>query len=65
MAGVFICMMKQYPYMICYRLPSTGNKYHYKHVDAACQNEARKLFEASMPSAEIRSAHPLPQNYKR
>ena len=57
--------MKQYPYMITYRLPSTGNRYHYKHVDAASQNEAKKLFEASMPSAKITSAHALPQNYKR
>ena len=57
--------MKQYPYEIAYKLNSTGNKRLKKRVDAACQAEARKLFEASMPSAEIRSAHPLPQNYKR
>ena len=58
-------MMKQYPYMITYLLPTTGNRYHYKQIDASCQSEAKKLFEASMPSAIIRSAHSLPQNYKR
>ena len=64
MAGVFIRMMKQYPYMITYRLASTGNKNHFKHVDASHQGEAKKLFEASMPSAKVICAHALPQNYK-
>ena len=57
--------MKQYPYMITYRLKTTGNKYHYKQVDATHQAEAKKLFEASMPSAVLVSAHALPQNYKQ
>lgn len=61
MAGVFICM-KQYPYMITYRLQSTGNKNHFKQVEASHQGEAKKLFEALMPSARIICAHPMPQN---
>lgn len=54
--------MKQYPYMITYRLTSTGNRNHFKQVEASHQAEAKKLFEASMPSAKIISAHPMPQN---
>ena len=61
MAGVFI-HMKQYPYMITYRLTSTGNRNHFKQIEASHQAEAKKLFEASMPSAKIISAHPMPQN---
>ena len=55
-------MMKQYPYMITYRLQSTGNKNHFKQVDASHQGEAKKLFEASMPSAKVICAHAMPQN---
>jgi hypothetical protein len=62
MAGVFIRMMKQYPYEIAYKLNSTGNKRLKKRVDAACQAEAQRLFQADMPSATILYATPLPQN---
>ena len=55
-------MMKQYPYEIAYKLNSTGNKRLKKRVDAACQAEAKRLFEADMPSATILYATPLPQN---
>lgn len=54
--------MKQYPYMITYRLQSTGNKNHFKQVEASHQGEAKKLFEASMPSAKVICAHAMPQN---
>ena len=62
MAGVFIRMMKQYPYEIAYKLNSTGNKRLKKRVDAACQAEAQRLFQADMPSATILYARALPQN---
>ena len=62
MAGVPICMMKQYPYEVTYKLNSTGNKRFSKRVEAACQAEAKRLFEADMPSATILYATPLPQN---
>ena len=55
-------MMKQYPYEIAYKLKSTGNKRLKKRVDAACQAEAQRLFEADMPSATILYARALPQN---
>tara|TARA_Y100000996_G_scaffold368778_1_gene315370 strand:+ start:1188 stop:1361 length:174 start_codon:yes stop_codon:yes gene_type:complete len=57
-------MTTQYPYMVTYRLKATGRKYHYKKVDASHQAEAMRIFEASMPSAVVVSAHALPQNYK-
>ena len=57
-------MITQYPYMVTYRLKATGRKYHYKKVDATHQAEAMRIFEASMPSATVVSAHALPQNYK-
>jgi hypothetical protein len=57
-------MITEYPYMITYRLKSTGRKFHYKKVDASHQAEAMRIFEASMPSAVVVSAHALPQNYK-
>ena len=55
-------MMKQYSYEIAYKLNSTGNKRLKKRIDAACQAEAKRLFEADMPSATILYATPLPQN---
>jgi len=55
-------MMKQYPYEVTYKLNSTGNKRFSKRVEAACQAEAKRLFEADMPSATILYATPLPQN---
>ena len=55
-------MMKQYPYQVTYKLKSTGNKRLSKRVEAACQVEAKRLFEADMPSATILYATPLPQN---
>ena len=55
-------MMKQYPYEITYKLKSTGNKRLKKRVDASHQAEAKRLFEADMPSATILYATPLPQN---
>ena len=54
--------MKQSPYMITYRLQSTGNKNHFKQVEASHLGEAKKLFEASMPSAKVICAHAMPQN---
>ena len=62
MAGVFVRMMKQYPYEITYKLKSTGNKRLKKRVEASHQAEAKRLFEADMPSATILYATPLPQN---
>ena len=61
MAGVLIRMMKQYPYEVTYKLNSTGNK-RFNKEQAACQAEAKRLFEADMPSATILYATPLPQN---
>ena len=58
-------MITEYPYMVTYRLKATGRKYHYKKVDATHQAEAMRIFEASMPSATVVSAHALPQNYKQ
>jgi hypothetical protein len=55
-------MLKQYPYEVTYKLDSTGNKRFKKRVEASHQAEAKKLFEASMPSATILYATPLPQN---
>ena len=57
-------MITEYPYMVTYRLKATGRKYHYKKVDATHQAEAMRIFEASMPSATVVSAHALPQNFK-
>jgi len=57
-------MITEYPYMVTYRLKATGRKYHYKKVDATHQAEAMKIFETSMPSATVVSAHALSQNYK-
>lgn len=54
--------MKQYPYMITYTLNSTGNRHHFKKVEASHQSEARKLFEAEIPSAKFICATALPQN---
>jgi len=54
--------MKQYPYEITYKIPSSGNKRFTKRVDASHQQEAKRLFEASVPSATILFATPLPQN---
>jgi|5B_taG_2_1085324.scaffolds.fasta_scaffold07682_9 hypothetical protein len=62
MAGVFICMMKQYPYEITYKLKSTGNKRLTKRIDASHQAEAKRLFESDIPSATILFTKPLPQN---
>ena len=58
-------MMKQYPYEVTYKLNSTGNNRFSKRVEAACQAEAKRLFEADMPSATILYATPLPQNRRR
>jgi len=54
--------MKQYPYQITYTLNSTGNRHHFKKVMAASQNEAKKLFEADMPTAKYICAIAQPQN---
>lgn len=54
--------MKQYPYEITYKLNTTGNKRFTKRIEASHQGEAKKLFEAEMPSATIIYATPLPQN---
>ena len=55
-------MMKQYPYQICYTMKSTGNRHHYKMYEASCQSEAKKLFEADMPSCKYICAVAQPQN---
>lgn len=54
--------MKQYPYEITYSLKSMGNKRFKKRVDAAHQGEAKRLFEADMPTANFICATALPQN---
>jgi hypothetical protein len=54
--------MKQYPYEITYKLNTTGNKRFTKRIEASHQGEAKKLFEAEMPSATIIYATPIPQN---
>lgn len=54
--------MKQYPYMITYTLPTTGNKHHFRKVQATHQAEAKKLFEAEMPSAKYICSTAMPQN---
>ena len=55
-------IMKQYPYQITYKLHSTGNKRLKENVQGACASEARKIFEASKPSATVLTTTPLPQN---
>jgi hypothetical protein len=54
--------MKQYPYQVTYKLKSFGNKRFNKKVEAACQAEAKRLFEADMPSATILYTTSMPQN---
>ena len=54
--------MKQYPYEITYKLPTTGNKRFKERVEASHQAEAKKLFESSRPSAIILTARALPTN---
>lgn len=54
--------MKQYPYQITYTLKSTGNRHHFKKVMAASQSEAKKLFEADMPTGKYICAIAMPQN---
>lgn len=54
--------MKQYPYQITYSLKSTGNKRFTKRVEASHQAEAKRLFEAEIPSATVLFATPLPTN---
>lgn len=54
--------MKQYPYMITYTISSTGNRHHFKKVMASCQSEAKKLFEADMPTSKYICATAMPQN---
>ena len=54
--------MKQYPYQVTYKLKSTGNKRFTKKVEASHQAEAKRLFEADMPSATVLYATPMPQN---
>ena len=55
-------MTKQYPYMVTYRLSTTGNQKHHKRLTAGCATDAEKLFEESMPSASIVCTYALPQN---
>jgi|TARA_B100001059_G_scaffold186839_1_gene188824 hypothetical protein len=55
-------MIKQYPYMVTYRLSTTGNQKHHKRLTAGCATDAEKLFEESMPSASIVCTYALPQN---
>ena len=38
---------------LTYKLPTTGNKYFKKIVEATYQHEAKKIVEAEMPSAKI------------
>jgi len=47
-------------YEVTYHLPTTGAKRHKTTVTAVHQLEAKKLFEASMPSAQFLTARQLP-----
>jgi len=38
---------------VTYRIPTTGTKYHKMVVEANYQHDAKKIAQASMPSATI------------
>lgn len=54
--------MKQYPYEVTYSLKTMGNKRFKKRLEASHQGEAKRLFEADMPTANLICVTALPQN---
>mgnify|MGYP001183942498 CR=1 FL=1 len=49
-------------YMITYSLPATGNRRHYKIVEARSQSESKQLFESDIPTAKYICSTVMPQS---
>jgi len=49
-------------YMITYTLPATGNRHHFRIVEARSQSESKQLFQADVPTAKYICSSVMPQS---
>ena len=49
-------------YMITYTLPATGNRHHFRIVEARSQSELKQLFQSDVPNAKYICSSVMPQS---